>query len=167
MLSKSVAASILFCSSVSSPRIAVRLPSNQHTTARLSSHKYTERRRFSFEKARCNLLSHFQNQKKTILTIGVNFEELGFHRGFYLFGIFFLSVVCDKACQSVSSTQQAEGQPPPLTCFIYLGVSSRGSKKFNEFDACLLAISKKSRKMWNYLFPQVMSTWRNISKEGK
>lgn len=105
--------------------------------------------------------------EKPILTIGVNFEELGLHRGFYLFGIFFLSVVCDKACQSISSTQQAEGQPSPLTCFIYLGVSSRDSKKFNEFDACLLAISKKSRKTWNYLFPQVMSTWRNISKEGK
>lgn len=75
--------------------------------------------------------------------------------------------MCDKACQSVTSTQQAEGRPSPLTCFIYLGASSRDSKKFNEFDACLLAISKKSRKTWNYLFPQVMSTWRNISKEGK
>lgn len=75
--------------------------------------------------------------------------------------------MCDKACQSVTSTQQAERRPSPLTCFIYLGASSRDSKKFNEFDACLLAISKKSRKTWNYLFPQVMSTWRNISKEGK
>lgn len=85
----------------------------------------------------------------------------------FVWDFFFLSVVCDKACQSISSTQQAEGQPSPLTCFIYLGVSSRDSKKFNEFDACLLAISRKSRKTWNYLFPQVMSTWRNISKEGK
>jgi len=98
---KSVASSISFCSSLSFLHIAVHLPFNQNSTARLFSKKCTERQKqreifFSKGKMQLGIVFSLSKSERPILLIGVNFEAFGFLREFYLF---LFSVICHKACQ--------------------------------------------------------------------